>query len=112
MWDGAFAPRVRKVTSGCTHGSVYIDIGDPEFGSVTVRVQFDHTCAGGSTPPSNNKVYTFEIELDEFTDGQNTAAEDMRAEVENMTDSEKLAWVSNNLVWDQGIDTVLPTVLQ
>jgi hypothetical protein len=29
-----------------------------------------------------------------------------------VTDSEKLAWVSNNLVWDQGIDTVLPTVLQ
>lgn len=102
IWNGAFAP-MRKNTSGCSHGVIMVDVGEPEFGFVPIYVQFNHSCPGGTAPPSNSTVYTFEVELDDFTGGQYSSAEDLKTELSNMTDSEKIKWINNNLIWNDDL---------
>lgn len=99
MWNGVFSPRVTKAS--CSHGSTAIWFGEPEYGLLPVYVQFNHTCAGGTTPPSNDTVYTFEIELDSFIDGEDDEAVDLASEVGAMNDSEKLKWLNEQI---HGVD--------
>lgn len=96
MWNGIFAPTIQK-KSGCTHGSTAIMFGEPEFGMVPVYVQFNHTCEGGTKPPSNDTVYTFEIELDSFMDAEDEEAADLESQIDNMTESEKLEWINEQI---------------
>lgn len=97
FWKGAFAK------AACDHGNTMVSIGIPENGAAPVYVQFNHTCSG-RVAPSNSTVYTFEIELDEFTDGEQDAAKDLQTELDNMNDSDKINWVNDNLLAGETID--------
>lgn len=100
FWKGTLKP-LRKGT--CSHGNIMVSVGIPEFGLAPVYVQFNHNCSGNPAP-SNATVYTFEVELDDFTDGENTAAVELQSELDNMNDTERLTWVNENLLADQGLD--------
>lgn len=95
MWNGAFGPQIKKST--CQHGDIFVQVGEPELGIAPVRVQFNHTCAGGITPPSNSKTYTLEYQLDSFMDAEDEEAADLQRELDEMTSSEKLEWINQQL---------------
>lgn len=95
FWKGAFAPLTKG--SGCDHGRTYIAFGEPEEGEIPVYVQFNHTCTGWE-PPSNSKVYTFYIDAEGFGDEADGNASDIATDVSEMTESEKLKWLNDQMV--------------
>lgn len=96
FWQGAFTP-IRKFAS-CDHGTVAIWLEEPEYGILRVNVQFDHTCTGGTKPPSNDTVYSFDYQLESYGSEADEEAADLQEEINNMSDSEKLTWINENLV--------------
>jgi hypothetical protein len=101
MWGGMFSPDLKK-SGGCEHGAIYVQVGQPEMGLAPIYVQFNHRCTGRggikTSPPSNAITYTFEVELDSFMEAEQEEAADLQQELDNMSDSEKLKWVNDNLV--------------
>ena len=102
FWKGAFAP-IRKANAGCEHGQTAVSIGEPEFGVVPVYVEFNHTC-NGRPAPSNSTTYTYEYELDNFVDGEDQEAADIQTMLNNMSDSDRLKWINENLLSTQTVD--------
>lgn len=96
FWKGIFSPFQKA--ADCDHGSIAIWFEEPEFGAVRANVQFDHYCSNGMPAPSNSTVYTFEIELDNFGSAMYDDVADLESEISQMTDSEKLKWLNENLV--------------
>lgn len=110
MWNGAFSPMTKFNMRGEHKESkrVFVEVGQPDYGTVQVSVMFNHECSWHGEAyhpaPSNNIVYTFDYELDEFvgeeeaTTDEEAAAGDLQTYLNNLSDSDLLKWINTNLM--------------
>jgi len=101
FWKGAFAPVHPKNSfqkcDKCSESGPTIWFEEPEFGLVRVNFSFNHVCRTGPAP-SNDKVYSFDYELENFDSAMYDDVVDLEANLGQMSSSEKMRWLNENVI--------------